>query len=84
MRAGLAPTIVAGKITLGVYQQISGAFEQVSSSMQFLVNSWTRIVELMSVYKRLRGFEAVIYGEAPPSQDLETPEAEVTAEGVRT
>lgn len=82
--AALGPTIIAGKITFGIFQQINGAFNQVSNSFQFLVNSWTTIVELMSVYKRLRGFEAVIYGETPPSQDLEAPEAEVTAEGVRT
>lgn len=80
----LAPTIVAGKISLGIFQQITGAFNQVSNSFQFLVNSWTTIVELMSVYKRLRGFEAAIYGEEPPSQDKEDPEAEVTAQGVTT
>ncbi|MFC7052424.1 peptide antibiotic transporter SbmA [Hansschlegelia quercus] len=80
----LAPSIVAGRLTLGLLQQIAGAFEQVSSSFQYLVNSWTQIVELLSVYKRLRGFEAVIYGEVPPKPDREPPEAEVTAEGVRT
>jgi len=80
----LAPTIVAGKITLGPMQQILSAFEQVRSSFQYLINSWTTIVELLSVYKRLRAFEAVIYGEPLPSIDREEPEAEVTAEGVRT
>ena len=80
----LAPTIVAGKISLGIFQQITGAFNQVSNSFQYLVNSWTTIIELMSVYKRLRGFEAAIYGEEPPTQDKERPEAEVTAEGVAT
>lgn len=80
----LAPTIVLGKITLGVMNQILNAFEQVRSSFQFLVNSWTTIVELLSVYKRLRAFEAVIFGGDLPSQDKEEPEAEVTAEGVRT
>ena len=80
----LAPTIVAGKISLGIFQQITGAFNQVSNSFQYLVNSWTTIIELLSVYKRLRGFEAMIYGDEPPSQDKEEPEAEVTAEGVAT
>lgn len=80
----LAPTIVLGKITLGVMNQILNAFEQVRSSFQYLVNSWTTIVELLSVYKRLRAFEAVIVGGDLPSQDLETPEVEVTADGVRT
>ena len=62
----LAPTIVAGKITLGAMNQILNAFGQVRSSFQFLVNSWTTIVELLSIYKRLRAFEAVIHGEALP------------------
>jgi peptide/bleomycin uptake transporter len=59
----LAPTIVAGKITLGAMNQILNAFEQVRSSFQYLVNSWTTIVELISIYKRLRAFEAVLHGE---------------------
>jgi peptide/bleomycin uptake transporter len=60
----LAPTIVAGKITLGAMNQILNAFSQVRLSFQYLVNSWPRIVELISIYKRLRDFESRI-GEAP-------------------
>ena len=41
------------------------AFSQVSNSFQFLVNSWGTIVELISIYKRLRAFEATIKGAAP-------------------
>jgi peptide/bleomycin uptake transporter len=67
----LIPTIVAGKITLGIWQQILTAFGQVSSSFQFLVNSWTTIVELMSIYKRLRAFEAVFRGRELSSYDKE-------------
>lgn len=63
----LAPTIVAGAITLGLLQQILNAFDQVRSASQYLITSWTRIVELMSIYKRLRGFEAAIRGEPLPS-----------------
>jgi peptide/bleomycin uptake transporter len=59
----LAPTIVAGKITLGAMNQTLNAFEQVRNSLQYLVNSWTTIVELISIYKRLRAFEAVLRGE---------------------
>ena len=59
----LVPTIVAGKITLGIWQQILTAFGQVSSSFQFLVSSWTTIVELISIYKRLHAFEAVFKGQ---------------------
>jgi peptide/bleomycin uptake transporter len=65
----LAPTIVAGKITLGPLQQILNAFAQVRSSFQFLVNSWTTIVELLSIYKRLRGLDATIRGEPLPELD---------------
>ncbi|MEM7405747.1 MAG: peptide antibiotic transporter SbmA [Pseudomonadota bacterium] len=61
----LGPTIVTGVITFGVFQQILNAFNQVENAFQFLANSWTRIVELMSVHKRLRAFEQNIYaGEA--------------------
>jgi len=59
----LAPTIVAGKITLGAMNQILNAFAQVRSSFQYLVNSWTTIVELLSIYKRLRSLEATLHGE---------------------
>jgi peptide/bleomycin uptake transporter len=63
----LAPTIVAGKITLGAMNQILNAFSQVRTSFQYLVNSWSTIVELISIYQRLRAFEAQIVGEPLPS-----------------
>ena len=56
----LAPTVVAGIITLGALQQITRAFDRVEGSFQFLVLSWGTIVELLSVYKRLRAFERQI------------------------
>ena len=62
----LAPTIVAGAITLGVMQQIVRAFGRVESSLQFLVRSWSTIVELISIYKRLRSFEVVLGGKDVP------------------
>jgi len=51
------PSIVAGTITLGLMTQISNVFSQVRSAFQYLINSWTTLVELMSIYKRLRSFE---------------------------
>jgi peptide/bleomycin uptake transporter len=63
----LAPTIVAGKITLGTMNQIIRAFGQVRTSFQYLINAWSTIVELISIYQRLRGFEAKIHGEPLPS-----------------
>jgi len=65
----LVPTIVAGKITLGPMNQILNAFGQVRESFQYLVNSWTTIVELLSIYKRLRALDAVISGEPLPEID---------------
>ena len=67
----LAPTIVAGKITLGAMNQILNAFTQVRTSFQYLVNSWSTIVELISIYQRLRGFEATIVGAPLPSIETE-------------
>ncbi len=56
----LAPTIVAAGFTLGVMQQILRAFGRVESSFQYLVSSWTTIIELISIYKRLKAFEATL------------------------
>lgn len=68
----LAPTIVAGRITLGSMNQILNAFTQVRTSFQYLVNSWSIIVELISIYQRLRAFEAKIVGEPLPSIETQT------------
>ena len=67
----LAPTLVAGAITLGIMQQILSAFSEVRTSFQYLVNSWSVIVELISIYQRLRGFEARIHDEQLPSIEAE-------------
>ncbi|MAW56534.1 MAG: putative transporter [Litorivicinaceae bacterium] len=53
----LAPAIVSGVVTLGVMQQIIRAFGRVEGSMQYLLKAWPTIIELLSVYKRLREFE---------------------------
>jgi len=65
----LVPTIAVGKITFGLFQQIVTAFNQVASSFQYLVNSWPVIVELISIYKRLRAFEATLEGAPLPDID---------------
>jgi peptide/bleomycin uptake transporter len=65
----LIPTIAAGAITFGILQQILTAFNQVSNSFQYLVNSWTTIVQLMSIYKRLSSFEAAIEDRPLPQID---------------
>lgn len=65
----LAPSIVAGAFTLGIMQRILSAFNQVENSFQFLVSSWTTIVELLSIYKRLKAFEAIINNQPLPEED---------------
>lgn len=71
----LVPTIAVGAITFGILQQILTAFGQVSNSFQYLVNSWTTIVELLSVYKRLTAFESVL---DEPSEDAFIPNTELS------
>lgn len=67
----LIPTIAAGKITFGLLQQILTAFSQVSNSFQYLVNSWTTIIELLSIQKRLAAFEAAFEGRELAAIDRE-------------
>ena len=59
----LLPTIIAGGLTLGLLQQITNVFDQVRQAFQYLITSWSTLVSLMSIYKRLRSFERVIEGE---------------------
>lgn len=54
----MIPSISLGLLTLGALQQITRAFGKVAESMQYIIRSWGTIVELISVYKRLRQFEA--------------------------
>ncbi|WP_343552308.1 peptide antibiotic transporter SbmA [Pantoea sp.] len=56
----LFPAIVAGTLTLGVMNQILNVFDQVRSSFQYLITSWSTLIELMSIYKRLRSFEQIL------------------------
>ncbi|WP_127753432.1 SbmA/BacA-like family transporter [Devosia sp. 1566] len=62
----MAPSILAGTLTMGLYQQIQIAFGQVFSSFQFFARAWTVIVELQSVVMRLRKFESYIPQDQEP------------------
>ena len=64
----LAPAIVAGVVTLGVMQQIIRAFGRVEGSMQYILKAWPTIIELASVYKRLREFESKINSSIKESE----------------
>lgn len=65
----LIPAIAAGAITFGIFQQVRASFGEVRDAMQYLVKSWPSIVEFLSIYKRLRAFEATLAGEALPDLD---------------
>ena len=67
----LIPTIAAGAITLGLMTQIIRAFSEVTSSFQYLVRSWSTIIDLISVFKRLQAFEAAFEGKPLPDLDQE-------------
>lgn len=56
----LAPSLITGALTLGALQQVVRAFNKVQDAFQFLVQSWTTIVELLSIHKRLKEFERQI------------------------
>lgn len=56
----LFPSIAAGTITLGLMMQIGNVFGKVRESFQYLIESWPTIIELLSIYKRLKAFESVI------------------------
>lgn len=56
----LFPSIAAGMITLGLLTQIGNVFDKVRESFQYLINSWTTIIELLSIYKRLKAFESIL------------------------
>ena len=72
----LIPTIAAGAITLGIMNQIIRAFSEVTSSFQYLVRSWSTIIDLISVFKRLQAFEAAFKGEELSNLDKEYIETE--------
>jgi peptide/bleomycin uptake transporter len=58
----LIPSVAAGAISFGLFTQISNAFDKVRSAVQVLVSDWGEIVKLISIYKRLRTFEATLEG----------------------
>jgi peptide/bleomycin uptake transporter len=73
----LGPSLIAGKLTLGPWQQIMGAFGSVSASFDYLINSWTTIVDLISIQKRLRAFESILYDKPMDKIEKENPPDEM-------
>jgi peptide/bleomycin uptake transporter len=65
----MIPTIAAAGLSFGVFRQVSSAMGEVRDAMQYLFKSWPDIIELISIFKRLRIFEAAIEGEADIAAD---------------
>ncbi|EGT4508477.1 peptide antibiotic transporter SbmA [Cronobacter sakazakii] len=65
------PSIAAGSITLGLMTQISNVFGEVRGAFQYLISSWTTLVELMSIYKRLRSFERTLNDKPDPEPEAQ-------------
>jgi peptide/bleomycin uptake transporter len=56
----MGPSLFSGLITLGVIQQVSNAFGKVNDAFSYLIERWTDITELRSIYKRLSEFEKAL------------------------
>lgn len=56
----LFPSIAAGTMTLGLLNQIGNVFDKVRESFQYLISSWNTVIELLSIYKRLKAFESIL------------------------
>ncbi len=67
-----APRYFPEKLTLGWMQELWGAFDQVQSSLNYIVDNYRGIAEWQSVVERLSGFEArlndcAVAAAAPPT-----------------
>lgn len=69
----MAPSIVGGAMSLGIYQQVVLAFNRVAASFQFFASAWPTVVELLSVHKRLTAFESNLPPNPPLVVDGELP-----------
>ncbi len=56
----IAPSLFQSIITLGIVVQVSNAFGKVQHASSILLDRWTQVTELRSVYKRLKEFESVL------------------------
>ncbi|WPU22125.1 peptide antibiotic transporter SbmA [Cedecea neteri] len=65
----LFPSIASAAITLGLMTQITNVFGQVRGAFQYLIGSWSTLVELMSIYKRLRSFERTLQDVPMPGTE---------------
>ena len=53
----MGPNLFTGAITLGILMQVNNAFLKVWGSFSFLIDNWTKVTKLRSVWMRLHEFE---------------------------
>ena len=63
----MGPSLFAGIITLGVIQQVNNSFREVNDSFSYLIDRWTDVTELRSIYRRLTEFEQALLPESVAS-----------------
>jgi len=53
----MGPGMFTGLVSFGLYQQVSSAFDRVDGSFRIVLDNWTTLTELRSIWKRLHEFE---------------------------
>lgn len=53
----MGPNLFTGAITLGILMQVNNAFLKVWGSFSFIVDNWTRVTRVRSIWRRLGKFE---------------------------
>jgi peptide/bleomycin uptake transporter len=53
----MGPGMMAGAVTFGTFQQVSNAYGRVDASFSIILDNWTTLTELRSIWKRLHEFE---------------------------
>lgn len=53
----IGPGMFAGLVTFGVFNQVSNAYDRVDTAFRVILDRWTTLTELRSIWKRLREFE---------------------------
>ena len=54
----MGPRMLTGAVTIGLLPQVSNAYGRVDGSFAIILDNWTTLTELRSIWKRLHEFEA--------------------------
>lgn len=54
----MGPGMFTGAVTIGLLTQVSNAYGRVDGSFSIILDNWTTLTELRSIWKRLHEFEA--------------------------